>query len=265
MSKNVIGYNNLLVDNNKNIYTIEITSLSSGITVYFPAFITDFSDDFTSNYNPQQIYGKMDPIINYRGTTRSIKIGFDLPSEDENDSLINIKGLEIITQGLYPVYQDSGGGTATLSTPPLFRVKFANLIQNNSSGAGLLGYFNGFSFTPSIEHGFYITNIINPQNNQTGPNEIIPKLIKCSLTFNVIHEHPLGFKKTANNSISRADKNVSSYPHGFFPSANAISQNARGIEEPQLFKPTENKSIPQFSDPTLQIFTLALKTIFGTR
>lgn len=207
MSINTLGYSNLLTKH-KNIYTLSITSISSGATIELPAFITDFSDDFKSNFNTQPIYGKMDPIISFKNTTRSIKVSFDLPSENKDDSETNIRGLEIISRGMYPVYQDTGGGTATITTPPLFRVKFANLIQDASTGNGLLGYFDNFSFAPVSENGFYIyTNNDDPY--------IVPKLLKCSLTLNVIHEHPLGYKSLGVNKVLRSENNTRGFPHDF--------------------------------------------------
>ena len=57
-----------------------IYSFSTNEEIEFEAFITDFSDTFTTNWTPQDIYGRMDPIPIYQRTKRSIQFDLDLPS-----------------------------------------------------------------------------------------------------------------------------------------------------------------------------------------
>jgi len=46
----------------------------------------------------------------------------------------------------------------------------------------LLGWVDGFNITPSMEMGFFIDNL-----------KQYPKVYTMSCTFNVLHEHDLGY------------------------------------------------------------------------
>ena len=75
-----------------------------------------------------------------------------------------------------------------LSTAPLWRVKFANLISKSNSGlgtakkTGLVCYITGFNFTPDLDPGMILSK-----------TQLFPKNIKVNLTLNVLHEITPGF------------------------------------------------------------------------
>lgn len=217
------GYDNLKKD---PIYRIYIYSTSTGIRVSFPLFLTAFSDSFKSNWNSTTVYGKMDPIVNFKNTTRSISVGFDVPNESVEEAKANMKDIDTIIKGMYPVYVSEHGyekgGSYVVASPPMYRVRMSNLICNASFpfdlqgnddltlNTGLLGYIQDFTFNPDIGNGFFI-------DNQT--KNILPKLVKVSFTLNVIHEHPLGTEKYDKQLASRIEKDNSSvlntFPHKF--------------------------------------------------
>lgn len=184
------------IDNlTKNVaYKISFFSFAQSFDgiISFPAFLKDFSDNYTSAWNPEPVYGKMDPIVTFKNTTRKISLAFDIPNEDSDAAQLNLSKINYLIRGLYPVYDGGKYGTAIMSSPPMFRVRFSNLIKNpsfiNEDGetlkSGLLCYIDGFNFKPSIEDGFLV---------EIGEN-IFPKLINVNLTLNIIHEHPLGFE-----------------------------------------------------------------------
>lgn len=201
---------------NTDINKIKIYSFSGDKTYEFSAFLTDFSDQKTSNWTPQDIYGRMDPIYTYKNTVRKITIAFDIPSYDEKEALDNYINIKNLQNCLYPVYDtDDGKGTATLSTPPFFRIKFANLISGPNPN-GLLGWIDSLNFKPELESGFFIlTDIsdggLSDEMFDIAGESLIPKLLKISFSYNVIHEKPLGFRKDhserSNNNISTSSQN----------------------------------------------------------
>lgn len=202
---------------------IEFYSLSTRLTFNFLAFLTEFSDNYKSNWSSQEIYGKMDPIYTYKNTVRTINLGFDVPSYDETDSVQNAIKAEQLIQSLYPVYERDpreGKGVALISSPPLFRIKFSNLItkvvsskgeaipEDSAQSSGLLGWIDGFNFKPDLDAGFFI---------KTGNSYFTtPKLYKVSFMFNVIHEHALGQLVTdvarGRTGITRRVLNAGSSP-----------------------------------------------------
>ncbi len=221
------------LDNLKSnpLYTIYIYSTSTKSTAKFPAFLTSFSDSYKSNWNSTTVYGKMDPIVSFKNTTRSISIGFDVPNASIEEAKLNMLYLNRIIKGMYPVYVsefgNQGGGSQVVSSPPMYRVKMGNLICNSSYiteqiindeysqefdsqliASSLLGYIQDFAFNPDIQSGFFINNSL-----------LLPKLVKASFTLNVIHEHPLGTEKIGNELYSRVrvDRTtaIDSYPHKY--------------------------------------------------
>jgi hypothetical protein len=214
------GEEDKMLDNLKrNVSEIRIYSFSLNQEIAFPAFLTDFSDTFTANWNSQEIYGRMDPIYTYKNTVRKINLSFDVPSLSVDESISNGKKSEHLINSLYPVYEDKekSRGTATIGSPPLVRIKFANLIYRSDRSAaeqtaresGLLGWIDNFSFKPELDSGFYVVEALN---------KLYPKLYKVTFNFNVIHEHALGYKVEQDKHIPRLLDNTTSennFAHGY--------------------------------------------------
>ena len=69
--KSILGY-----VNNTNAQ-LKIMSVPTMDSIIFPAFLTDFSQAFDAKWNTEEVFGRMDPIATYQGTTRVISLGFD--------------------------------------------------------------------------------------------------------------------------------------------------------------------------------------------
>ncbi len=194
---------------------IKIHSVSTDLRVEFPAFLTNFSDQYSVGWTPESVYGRMDPIQTYNGTTRTIAIGFDVLSPSLAEARNNMANYSKFIQMLYPVYSAPLTGRLgkgrTLAAPPLLRVQFMNLITNNSGDnfeRGLLGCISGLTFDPNREVGFFIDD-----------EEILAKHFNVSFNFDPQHEHELGFERnrfitrrfpyTKNQSIPENTQNTS--------------------------------------------------------
>lgn len=177
------------VQYNKTSDTISIYSYVEGEKIDFTAFLTDFKDQRASSWTSQEIYGRMDPIYTYKNTTRKITLAFDIPSFNLAEAKSNNEKFAKLKKTIYPVYsQREKEKNYVLSTPPFHRIRFANLIRSQINNAqlenGLLGWIDGLTDKPELESGFFIEN-----------NNLYAKLFKLNFTFNVIHEHPLGFNQ----------------------------------------------------------------------
>lgn len=198
---------NKLVNGNRAYY-IEIFSFSNPDSkVKFPAFLTDFTDSYVSDWKEESVYGKMDPIATFKSTKRSINISFDIPSDSIETARENLDQLDYLIRGLYPVYDNGVLGTATLASPPMFRVRFSNFIRNvaqmengSSLKSGLLCYIKGFDFKPKVDSGFFTTQ-----------HTLYPKLVTANLVLQIIHEHALG--KYVNEGKVEYRANFDGFPH----------------------------------------------------
>lgn len=187
---------------------IEISGVIPNASVNFNAFVTSFSDNLTSNWNEEQVYGRQDPIGTFQSTTRKISLGFDLPAASLAEAQKNLTKINEVKQFMYPAYHTNiappAGSVVTrnalsLAKSPLVRLKFANLIQNGDDKTGLLGWIGSFSATPVIDMGMF-----------NAAQQLFPKVYNVSLDFTPQHEYDLGWNSTGNNPV---DPKFTKFPY----------------------------------------------------
>ena len=168
---------------------ITFTSAVTGKQVSFPAFITNFSDDYSVAWVGDTTFGRVDPVKNYQSTSRRINAAFDVVSKDNQTALQNFFNFSTLIQMLYPVYSDPVGQNVksrTIRAAPLIRVKYSNYIRSDASPNGLLGCIGGFQFSPKFDSGHILTE----------QNEMVPLVYSLSFVFEPLHEVPLGFNQS---------------------------------------------------------------------
>tara|TARA_Y100000034_G_scaffold130837_1_gene190286 strand:- start:354 stop:1193 length:840 start_codon:yes stop_codon:yes gene_type:complete len=178
---------------------IEFFHLVSGTSVAFRAFVTQFEDKFSSDWNTEEAFGRMDPISTFKRTTRNISLGWEIIAEDSTSAAKNLEDISKLIRMLYPSYNTGGArasgparpSTTHISGPPLLKLKFMNLIRDAKGGggvgssvsdSGLLGYVDGFTHAPILDEGFIETS-----------SSIFPKAMQMSCTFTVLHTHDIGW------------------------------------------------------------------------
>ena len=171
--------------------TLGFLHVPTGVNVYFKAFLTGYSDSFTSNWNEEEVYGRNDPIMTFRGTRRRISLSWSVPAHSYDDGHYNLEKCSVLMKMLYPVYSDNEGASS-ITKSPLFRLKFLNLIGKGEATAtlqesGLLGAMRGFTFEPELDAGLFDMN----PNGAIG--SIAPKVLNLNCDFTVLHEEDLGW------------------------------------------------------------------------
>ena len=178
---------------------IYFTSTISGEVVKFKAMLTQFEDQFSSEWNSEQVYGRNDPIQTFKNTTRKISIGWDVPAASFTEAAKNMmKSAELIRM-LYPSYEKRGS-LSTINQAPVIKVGLRNLIQGYN-GQELLVTLDGITFSPDLEAGWFDTNedVVAATGTSLfarGPN-LVPKLLKFSCTMTVLHQMTIGYEDTA--------------------------------------------------------------------
>ena len=202
----------LLLTNYENCSgaTLVFTSVNTNATVSFTAFLTDFDQAFSSQWNTEEVFGRMDPIANFRSTRRTISLSWVVPASYSEQAKTNLTNISTLVKMLYPTYaaesvmnsvdnspqgagQPAGNAifqgsahTQTLSRPPLIKIKYANLIEG-LGGGGQLGWIENFTFRPNLDMGFFVVG-----------KKMFPKSINLSCNFNVLHQQSLGFDSGSN-------------------------------------------------------------------
>lgn len=155
-----MAYDNRIINNYSNRgYNVSVTHVPTGVTISFPAFLTEYSDSSEAQYERTTIPGAVNPVASHVTTKRSVEAGIEIVSDSLEEakrnfdklkkmSLFYYRARNKITQEIY---------VNDYSIPNFVRIKFANLIGrfDDRSGPGLLGYPSGFSITPKVEHGFF--------------------------------------------------------------------------------------------------------------
>jgi len=171
-------------------YLFHFYSVVSGKTVSFPALLTQLDDKFSPSWNPQKVFGRQDPILTFQGTERTMNVAFDVPSESKRQAKTNLVALNRLINFLYPGFNERGTAN-TISASPLFRIKFANLIYDQSKGVtgddpqehglvcGITNFSHNFKFDGSAG---WVDEV----------NSAIPALFSISFSATILHTHDLG-------------------------------------------------------------------------
>ena len=165
-------------------WRIQFIHVPSGTKVAFKAFLTDFSDNFTSNWNEEPVFGRMDPIMTFQNTTRSISLGWSIVAKSPAEAMQNLQDASLLLSMQYPAYESRSA--SSIVAPPLFRVRLSNLIQEG--GESMVCAIGGFSFNPDLDQGFF-------QQGASGAprTRLSPKVINMSCELKVLHTHDLGW------------------------------------------------------------------------
>ena len=138
LEESVLQEPSLITD---EFFTITIKHLPTSEFVIFEGWVTEFSDQFSSNWNKQSVYGRMDPLVTFENTERTINLGFDVVSGDREQAIANLVKINQLIEFLYPMYSKSERSSQTiLNAAPLLGIRWTNLISDASAGGYLYGY-----------------------------------------------------------------------------------------------------------------------------
>jgi hypothetical protein len=198
-------------------FNIKIKHVPTGNLVEFVGWVQNFSDDFASTWNEQPVYGRMDPLVTFQNTTRSISLQFDVVAGNLAEAHANNERLNRLIQFLYPVYErdpsfKGAGATAkraaitagNMQNPivaaPLLQFKWSGLVHNSQNNGYLMGYLRGVNYNPDLNAGMFI-------EDDGSATTLVPQLINIQLEFTVLHTHlngwsqaesaPMVFKRSA--------------------------------------------------------------------
>ena len=167
------------IQGNRKNQWIEFYHITSGQSVSFKAFLTNFSDDYKSNWNLETVMGRMDPLPTFTNTTRTITVDWDVPAATGPEARQNFERVQKLNDMLYPSYENG-----VMVGAPLFKVRMMNFIKDGTSSgisgadqSGLIAIIDGFSFNPDLDAGFI----------EASAGRVFPKNIKMSCTMNIQH------------------------------------------------------------------------------
>lgn len=201
---------------NKGV-SIEFTHIPTGLKCGFKAFLESYSESYESQWNHEHVYGRMDPLSTFNGTSRKITMSWALPASGLDEAKANYREASKFLMMLYPSYEErmlldqKGVATKTslgmhdIAAAPLLRMKLANwAARADDQGKGLLVAAAGCQFEPTIENGVFLED-----------GKMYPKSIILSSDFTVFHEHELGFTTSKQGKgPTPARKGFGKFPYG---------------------------------------------------
>lgn len=88
------GVQNVPDYNGKDYIAIKINSETLGESVVFKAYLTSFSDSFSTSWNDVQYVGRQETLKQFKGVTRGISFGLSVPSFSKVDLPINMAKIQ---------------------------------------------------------------------------------------------------------------------------------------------------------------------------
>ena len=163
--------------------TLEITHLPTGAKFKFTTRgLKIFNESYSSTWNPETAFGRMDPILSFSSTQRKISFEIALTAESDKNKAASLARV------MYPTYNNSNA--LSVKEPPIVRIGFQNLIQGQS-GKGLICAIESLS----LDRGKSYASTSTDFDLQVNPNQVV-------LQFDVIplHEYDMGWFKVSSDS-----------------------------------------------------------------
>ena len=203
-------------------FRIKITHLPTNQLISLPGWVTQFSDNFTSNWKQEKVYGRMDPLATFENTQRQITLAFDVVSANLDEAVTNLANVNRLIEFLYPVYEgNSRTQQNTLKAAPLIGLEWTNLISTLGTNQRLVGFLRGVNYSPEIGEGGFIKGDKNVSTDETTAitsvdegdlvttnvettttisKSFIPKKLNISLDYTVLHTHLVGWSHSLSDA-----------------------------------------------------------------
>ena len=186
------------VESLKDSQKFYIKSLISGYNVELKGAFSDIQMNWNLNWNEENVYGRIDPIPTYSGTTRDISLSLELitpaasAAQQSNVTLANHQLLQIVANMCYPGYdiepgQDLSYNSATLKASPLVAIYMAGVIQSGDGGY-LKAYMKSFSITHQAK-GLFELGV-----GTTGDTTVFYKRMTANFSFGILHDQNIGYQ-----------------------------------------------------------------------
>jgi len=190
-------------------FKIEFFYPHTGAQINFKAFITQYNESFTSEYDVVPVYGRMDPTTHFQRTGRTLSLAWTAPAASVEEAYLNLQNASKLAKMMYPVYGANKGkdelfGTfqdaTEMKAPPRIILRFSNLIkrgglpgEDNSgiAAGGLHGILRSYNWQPVLEDGFF-DGIPAPEFNQVA---LLPKTMAFSVSYLVTHRDTNGWSE----------------------------------------------------------------------
>lgn len=149
--------------------------------IYFRAFLTNFSENFSPEWSSDKFYGRIDEVPVYKATSRTFSIGFVIAAFSPAGFSTMWKKVNNLAKLVYPTF----GSDRVLRASPMCRIRVGDVMADGA-GLGLPGYIVSLDFDYS--NGPWEVSEYNVNTNAVHELGRAPMIINVSISFRVIHE-----------------------------------------------------------------------------
>ena len=145
------------------------------VYMHFRAFLDDFSDSYTAEWNPVNYVGRGDTLYNYSKFGRTISLGFTTMAQSKAELIPMYKKLNYLTSTLAPDYTNAG-----FMRGNLVRLTVGGYLYEQP------GFITGLTYTVPQESSWEIG--LNAEGGGDSTVKELPHMIKVSgFSFTPIH------------------------------------------------------------------------------
>jgi len=241
-------------------YHLEFFSVVYDQTISFPGMLTNFQNSFKPEWSKESVFGRQDPILTFKNTSRDISVSFTVAAASESIAKRNIRSLNTLIKFLYPAFR-SGDTSNSISASPLLKIKFANLIYDahvgNSAGTakssglicGITDFDHKFDFDGKTSWVDYVDNVF-------------PMSFEISFTAAVQHSHPLG--RIDGGRFAGADEIPMPFPYGLGGASRAARRATATAEEAAAAEASINARLKRIAQIDADLGNVADPSAFET-
>jgi hypothetical protein len=143
-------------------------------TIYFRPLNLSFSTAISPEWSEDSAFGRVDPVVGYKQTSRTYSVSFELHAFAPEDLKVMYQKMTWLDSMCYPSY----GSDSLIKSGPVIRLRIGDAV--NTETGGLSGIIKGLSYDFAdalweLKKGFKV-----------------PRSFKVSLDFLALHEGPVG-------------------------------------------------------------------------
>ena len=138
----------------------------------FRAFITQFSDTYTSNWNAYNYLGRGESFYTYDNFNRSISLGFKIVAMSKEEMKPLYSKIDTLASSTAPTYNDAGFMRGTLT-----RLTVGGYVKNQP------GFISNVSYTINQDDQWDL----GVEDISSTNRESLPMSMDCSVQFTPIH------------------------------------------------------------------------------
>lgn len=226
------------------IEAIKYNDPTTSTFVQFRAFITNFSDNHSANYNEVRYVGRGEPFYAYDGFSRKINLGFIIAAQSRQELLPLYDKLNIFTSQIYPDYGEENSFMRT----PVIKMTIGDYLYRQP------GFLNNVSIVIESDYPWEIK--LDKGDDLTAQ---LPQVLKIDCEFTPMHD----FLPQRSKDSSRITTLINQYGKIRPKTPDLENVSGVGVTQTSVFNaPTElpNLTPTTKASPATQIATTQNKT-----